>query len=260
MLKCPDMTVNQTTSQPRYRRLAEALQQAIGEGRHAVGSTLPGELELMSRYRVSRHTVREALRCLAELGLISRNRGIGTVVTAREPSSAHVQKLVSPAGWMRYAEDSRLEVIGNEALRADAALARRLECRRGAPWRRVTALRRVTADRVLIGWSDIYLPEAYAGVVGAMGRRAGRVYELIESRFGARVARVEVQVTADLFDARRASALGVPVNSAALCVTRRYRDASGQVLLLSQTHHPAERFTYAFDLLRGGDGSAWLAA
>jgi DNA-binding GntR family transcriptional regulator len=54
--------------------------------------------------------------------------------------------------------------------------------------------------------------------------------------------------------------LGVPVNSASLCVTRRYRDASGQVLLLSQTHHPAERFTYSFDLLRGGDGSAWLAA
>ena len=63
-----------------------------------------------------------------------------------------------------------------------------------------------------------------------------------------------------LFDAQRASALGVPVNSASLCVTRRYRDASGQVLLLSQTHHPAERFTYSFDLLRGGDGSAWLAA
>ena len=71
---------------------------------------------------------------------------------------------------------------------------------------------------------------------------------------------VEVEVTADLFDAQRASALGVPVNSASLCVTRRYRDASGQVLLLSQTHHPAERFTYSFDLLRGGDGSAWLAA
>lgn len=260
MLKCPDMRVNQPKSKPRYRRLAAALQKSIGDARYAVGSTLPGELELMSRYRVSRHTVREALRCLAELGLISRNRGIGTVVTAREPSSAHVQKLASPAGWMRYAEDSRLEVIGTEALHVDAALARRLECRRGAPWRRVTALRRLTADRALIGWSDIYLPEAYAGVVGAMGRRAGRVYELIESRFGARVARVEVQVTADLFDAQRARALGVPVNSASLCVTRRYRDATGQVLLLSQTQHPAERFTYAFELLRGGDGAAWLAA
>jgi DNA-binding GntR family transcriptional regulator len=204
--------------------------------------------------------VREALRCLAEIGLISRNRGIGTVVMAREPSSAHVQKLGSPAGWMRYAEDSRLEVIGNEALRVDAELARRLQCRRGALWRRITALRRLKADRVLIGWSDIYLPEAYAGVVGAMGSRAGRVYELIESRFFARVARSEVQVAADVLDAQRARALGVPVNSASLRVTRRYRAASGQVLLLSQTQHPAERFTYAFDLLRGGDGSAWFAA
>jgi DNA-binding GntR family transcriptional regulator len=71
---------------------------------------------------------------------------------------------------------------------------------------------------------------------------------------------VEVQVTADLFDAQRARALGVPVNSASLCVTRRYRDATGQVLLLSQTHHPAERFTYAFELLRGGDDAVWLTA
>jgi len=254
------MSVNRSKSQPRYRRLADALQRAISEARYAVGATLPGELELMRRYRVSRHTVREALRCLTELGLISRNRGVGTVVTARDPSNAHVQQLASPAGWMRYAEGSRLEVIGNEALCVDSPLARQLDCRRGAPWRRVTALRRVTADRALIGLSDIYLPEAYAGVVGAMGRRAGRVYELIEARFGARVARVEVQVTAGLFDAERAKALGVPVNSASLCITRRYRDASGQVLLLSRTHHPAERFTYAFELLRGGDGAGWLAA
>ena len=45
----------------RYQRLAESLLAEIRAGRLAVGDRLPGELQLVEDFGVSRHTVREAL-------------------------------------------------------------------------------------------------------------------------------------------------------------------------------------------------------
>jgi GntR family transcriptional regulator, transcriptional repressor for pyruvate dehydrogenase complex len=56
-------------------RLAAHLQDAIVRGDFAVGSSLPSERELMSRFKVSRTTVREALRGLGAQGLVEVRRG-----------------------------------------------------------------------------------------------------------------------------------------------------------------------------------------
>ena len=56
----------------RYEQVAEALLAEIRGGTLAVGATLPGELELVERFGVSRHTIREALRRLEGLGSLIR--------------------------------------------------------------------------------------------------------------------------------------------------------------------------------------------
>ena len=55
--------------------LAVNLQNAIMGGDYAVGSSLPSERELMARFKVSRTTVREALRVLGAHGLVEVRRG-----------------------------------------------------------------------------------------------------------------------------------------------------------------------------------------
>ena len=266
MLKCPDMSVNRKKPQPsgraelrqpRYRQIAEQLAVAIAEGRYLVGTVLPGEHDLVEQHGVSRHTVRDALRCLSEAGLVARRRGIGTVVTAREPLSSHVQRVGSADSWMRYPPGSRLAVLAINEITADTALSRMLQCRRGSPWCHVSAVRRLGDGKTIIGWSDIYLQPEYSAVANSVGRSAGRVYELIESRFDAEVARIEVELRADILDAVRAKALGVPKGSPSLAVLRRYRGADGRVFFLTVAEHPAERFTYAFSLVRSADGSVW---
>ena len=191
------MSVNR--SQPRYRALAAVLQKDLLAGKFPVGSVLPGELELVARHRVSRHTVREALRCLEEQGLITRKRGIGTVVTALESLPGNVQRLASPAEWMRYPEGSRLVVLATDEIVADGELASSLACKRGTHWCRVRALRRLKGrGGVVIGWSDIYLPKEYAAVAISVGKAGGYVYEAIEKRFGTRVETVEVELRAEV--------------------------------------------------------------
>lgn len=261
MLGCVPVSVNSRKSSPapRYRRLADGLLADIEQGRYHLGDILPGEHELVARHGVSRHTVREALRRLQELGLISRRRGIGTVVTSTAVAGAYVQRLGSPAELLRYPATSRLEVRASSALRADATLAATLGCAPDSRWWRVSALRRLRPAGAVIGWSDIYLLPRHRAVVPLVGRSAERVFEIVERKFGTRVARVEVEIRAGVLDAPRAAVLGVAAGGPSLIVLRRYRDVDGAIFQITLAEHPAERFTYAFDLDRTAAGGGFAA-
>ena len=66
-------------------QIAARLTSAILEGRYAPGERLPPERELASHWGASRGSVREVLRRLDALGLVSRRIGSGTFVTLTPP-------------------------------------------------------------------------------------------------------------------------------------------------------------------------------
>lgn len=236
---------------PRYRRLADALIADIRAGRIKVGATLPGELELVERHAVSRHTVREALRVLDELGLIDRQQGIGTVVKARDPSEAYVQTVRSPAELLQYPPDSRLVVREQRMIKASRALARVLQCPTGTRWFNVSALRRFRGLRTPICWVELYLLPEFAGVAELIGRRSQLVYEMIEQRYGEKVSEVRVDIRAGTVPESLADALATAAGTPSLTVIRRYRGSGRRTLQISVSEHPADRYTYSLELKRG---------
>lgn len=80
------MPVNWSLIAPEARlgpqRLAGRLQQLVESGQLVAGDRLPPERELAESWRVSRATVREALRELELRGMVDRRPGRGTTVTA----------------------------------------------------------------------------------------------------------------------------------------------------------------------------------
>ena len=62
-------------------RVADTIAEMIAQQQYRPGDKLPNELELSAELRVSRTTLREALRILATRGLVEPRRGIGTFVT-----------------------------------------------------------------------------------------------------------------------------------------------------------------------------------
>ncbi|EIM27755.1 FadR/GntR family transcriptional regulator [Microvirga lotononidis] len=63
--------------------VAHGIGQNIMQGRFPIGSTLPGDAELMELYGVSRTALREALKTLAAKGLIESKTKVGTRVLDR---------------------------------------------------------------------------------------------------------------------------------------------------------------------------------
>lgn len=78
-----DVTAGEREGSTAWRRIADELAEAIGRGDYKLGDTLPASVMLAERYGVHRHTVRQAFRHLANLGLVTVSRGRGTQVSAR---------------------------------------------------------------------------------------------------------------------------------------------------------------------------------
>ena len=76
-------------SSPAFRAIAQELEQQVLSGDLAVGSTLPGEMELARRFAVSRSTIREAIRLLEQIGLIRREEGRNKL-TVTSPSHKEI--------------------------------------------------------------------------------------------------------------------------------------------------------------------------
>ena len=79
----------------KYQEIFNDLQEKILNGSYLAGVLLPTENELQDQYKVSRDTVRKALRLLTEKGLIQKVQGRGSQVLKQELLNFPVSGLTS---------------------------------------------------------------------------------------------------------------------------------------------------------------------
>ncbi len=70
-----------TKRTPIWQAISEELRRDIVSGHYRQGDKLPTEATLSARFGVNRHTVRHALKALANEGLVHARRGAGVFVT-----------------------------------------------------------------------------------------------------------------------------------------------------------------------------------
>ncbi len=150
----------------RWRRVADGIRAAIGDG--TMAERLPAEGELAERYGVNRHTVRRAIAALAADGLVRAERGRGTFVDRPAP------RLPYPVGSRtRFSENIHAQarrpfgrLVRADRTRADAEAAKALECPVGAPLHRLETLS--VADGLPLSVATHWLSaERFPGIVQA---------------------------------------------------------------------------------------------
>jgi DNA-binding GntR family transcriptional regulator len=230
------------TAAPRYRQLADTLIRDIDAGKYRVGALLPPELELSERYGVSRHTVREAFRRLADMGLISRHQGIGTRVKAKSAERRYVASLSTLADLFQYTKRTRLKVLAEHQVEADAQLAAMLHCKRGQAWLEFETCRYLIGTAQLISYTQIYVYPAYTAIGEHLAKRSVWVYGLVERYYGERIVEVQQEIGAVAIEPRIAAILGVKPRSAGLQVIRYYMGSGKRLLSVSMNIYPENRF------------------
>jgi DNA-binding GntR family transcriptional regulator len=232
---------------PRYHAVADALSQAIGQGKYPVGTLLPTEAELCAQFGLSRQTIREAIRLLVDLGLASRRQGVGTRVERRDVSQTYVQRLERVSDIWQYVEETSrkvLKVVDVPAERARVPLP-------GDPsrkWRVIEGLRFTADERRPIAWTQVYVAPEYAAVTDAKNRDRVPIFSLIEQRFGVKASRIRQDISAVAISADVAKLLRVSARSVGLSVVREYVSTRGDVFEVTVSLHPGDRYHYSMQL------------
>ena len=234
--------------QPHYVVLAESLLRDIETGRYPVSSLLPTEKELAQQFGMSRHTVREAVRRLQDLGLVSRQPGVGTRVKAKTAASRYVQSTASISDLLQYAKEVRLHVGAAVEVTADDKLAAMLQCKPGQRWLKYAGQRHAGDDDEPICYTEVFVSYEFASIRDVISRSRMAVYALIEKHFNVQFCEVRQHIAAVGIPAKAATSLGVKRGSPGLAITRHYVSADDRVLEVAFSIYPAERFSYSMRL------------
>lgn len=215
---------------PLYRQIKGLILQSLQSGEWKPGESIPSEMDLAARYRVSQGTVRKAIDELAADNLVVRRQGKGTFVATH--AEQHVQfrflKLVPDSGLPGSEGPAQRDIIDCRRLRASAEIARSLGLRTGDA---VLQARRVLsfAGTPTI-MEDIWLPAApFKGLTAErLADYQGPMYALFETEFNVRMVRAEEKIRAESASEGRELLLQVPPGTPLLCVERiayTYKDA-----------------------------------
>lgn len=246
--------MNQSSPQPlgaghtRYIALAQSLIDDIAAGRYPLGALLPTEHELCAQFGVSRHTVREAIRRLADLGLVTRQPGVGTRVRALRSASRYVHSSTGSGDLFQYVRDVKLFLTQQIEVIADEDLAELLECQPGQAWLKVVGERRVTGEEQPIALTQVFIVWPYRDVLKGVSAPDLPLYALIEQRYGVVVTEVRQQISAVAIDEESARVLGVEPGTAGLRVIRKYLNAAGNIMEVAVNLHPGDRFSHSMTL------------
>lgn len=85
---------NKLEKQSLVDQVYSQIEQRIKNNSWAIGMRIPKEAELMEQFGVSRNTLREAVRALVHVGLLSTRQGDGTFVIANSELHSVLQKRV----------------------------------------------------------------------------------------------------------------------------------------------------------------------
>ncbi|AHG20581.1 GntR family transcriptional regulator [Chania multitudinisentens RB-25] len=230
--------------EPLYKRMAHELEQDITQGKYPPGTPFPTEMELCETWKVSRHTVREALRELTEQGLISRRKGAGTTVCEHKPEMQN-HPLASLEDLLTLASNNLRVVKKVDEVVADFELSQLIGCAPGSRWLHVASIREDSqTQNTPICWTDSYTSTAFAKI-GKLIRNDpyALISSLIEKHYGIRSHEVHQSITAVGVPVKIAKILGVEPGSPAMRIIRRYINGQGQTYETTVSLHPAGRYT-----------------
>jgi len=231
---------------PRYAMLAQTLMDTIKGGEYPGGSLLPTESELCIEYGVSRTTVREALRVLRDLGVVTPKAGVGTVVQTINSRPRFVHAIQSISDIFQYSKSTgKPALIGTSELKANDVDAQLLKCPVGQRWMKVETTRTFEDEQTPMVYVRSFLPMIYGGLIKLIPTRNEPMYSLIEQEFGERVAEVQQDFKAIRIAAKEARLFQEKVGSPGLAVVRHYLNEIDKIILVQISIYSGDRFSYA---------------
>jgi len=239
----PGRPLNPQSPVPLYHQLEQVLVQVIDSGKLGPGDLVPSEHWLAETYGISRSTVRQALDELERHGYIYRQRGRGTLVSARPIYHGTTGVAGFSDDMKSQGIKPRSQVLRLVILPADDELAEHLRIRSAEDV--VVAERLRFADDTPVCIERTHLPVAKVGAIAREDLEGGRsLYEHLRERLGIRPQMVEELLEVVFGDPEDCARLQVPSSSPLVRLQRSVYADTGDCIEYAISLWRIDRFRY----------------
>ncbi|MFZ4896292.1 GntR family transcriptional regulator [Plantibacter sp. Mn2098] len=225
---------------PAYQRVADSLREQIGSGQWAAGQQLPGELELVDTYGVSRNTIRQALNVLASVNLVRKQQGVGTFVSNQGLTHTlgdlrSFTKVMTDLGMAPGIRDIDIAPDPDPPKAALAFLP-------GSHLWRVSRVRMSEGRPFSVMQS--WLPDDIGSSITVERLQEQQSLYEVMAELGIQLKEAEEKIRAEAAGEELARLLEVPLGSPLLTIHRWTTDRFGRAVEYVRSYSPGDRYEY----------------
>lgn len=249
------LEVDRSDARPLYLQLKDRLVADFHDPKRTGGEIGLSDAELMTRFGVSRPTVRNAVAELVRSGLITRVPGRGTFFTPREKLAVGVDRLDRFfAEWHLSELDAGTQILAFRTVKAPPDVAARLRIDRSDMVLMMRRLRTAAGEpatldvRYVVGWCAKHIRRADA--------EKDLLFNILDKRASIPATAVEQEIgveTATLAEAKPLKiAVGAPLLSRAVTIF-----TTGDIpIITGNGWYRSDRFRFRTRAERGDDDAA----
>jgi GntR family transcriptional regulator len=235
---------------PKYLQISAWLKELIETGRYQKGEKLPSEIQLAKMCEVNRATLRQAISELTAMGLLRKEQGTGTFVTAPAPAELR-QKLEHISSTTDLMQDSGItqhtKILQKRVEQAKDEIAKILFLGSN---KKVILVRRVrVGDGTPYIYEESYLPyDLFKGILKM--DLTGSMYKIISEQFNIVLARCQQTISAINLDAKIAKILQLSENAAGIFMESLTFDENSIPVEVLYSYHRGDTYKLEIELGR----------
>ena len=228
-------------AQPKYLRIADSIAEQIATGRLKTGDQIPPERTIAEEFASSRMTVRQALRHLADRGLVKTRIGQGTFVG----TPVIQQQLSTLTGFTEEIESqgrAASSIVVDAARRTpDEESVQRLGLTSSADVWRICRVRLVDQEPVALETTEVNA-DLTPGLLDRADFARVSLYATLREHYGLIPATAEQTLAATSADHSVALPLRIRTGAPVLRLSRLTRDAGGRALEFVRSYYRGDAF------------------
>jgi GntR family transcriptional regulator len=232
-----------------YQAVRESFIDFVNGNKYEIGDRLPSEIQLAKTLRVSRVTLREAIRQLREDGFIYARRGSGTYLSGNVKQIAGtldvnngLTRTLTEAGFRPGVADYQTELI-----HASQYVADKLRVKKGCG---IVLLKRVrTANDKPVVFSLDHLSPRVATIFLSIDGRIVSLFEMIEQS-GIRIGNSFAELNPENCTKELAQKLSYKVGGPILVLKQVLVDQKGAPLFYGEDHFRPDCFVFSINRKR----------
>lgn len=234
---------------PMHQQIANHLRAEIDRKEFEPGDKLPSEKRLGDYFKVSRITVRQALKALENEGLIFKKQGLGAFVKEKFSVEKLVQLTDFSEDMRKAGYSSSSKLIKFKRVDPILEINNILSIPPTSPLIRIDRLR--FADSTPVSFDITWLPASYGQLLLDEDLSSNTIYKILEEKYSIPIIAGRYKFTATSADSYISSHLNIEEGSPIFEIDRCSRTTGGKKIYYQKRFNNPQFISYEIELSRG---------